>query len=541
MVFPLLGVEIACSYNARGPLCRSLNDQDFSFFRTALAEGGLDSNSIQSVSVFFINLIHSMNSPDQNITADVRKGSASVTDSDCGLLASRAGLVILLFYVVTNAALLLVVEESAQLLNGADAGTWHNPALALLKYGALVELDNPATPMTYRQPLYPLFDAALLWLGGGKSLIPIIVGQVMVLWITGLFARAMVNAWLPGYGLAALALVVFNPNAVATAHLIQSDTLYSLLITAALWAVLRYAREPSLRPALLAGLFLGLSCLVRPAAQYLILLLPLLLPILALAGGCGRPFAARVGQGVVAMAMAAMLVVPWMAHNAKAGKGFSLSPPVMMLAYAHVHVAYLEKYASMISLAEAHGKISAMEEAYVASWGAEWEGMSASKREKILTTYYIHTFFSYDLSVITKATAYGWGQFFGAAGAANFHNLLGLDAPSAFTAMREKNFESHFGSVIDALKRSSAAAVTISVMSLMFVIVLRALGLIGLAWMFMRRHYAVLLSCAGLIAYFAVFHLFIGNSRYRLPMEPALIFLALYGVDGLRARLRREG
>jgi len=67
------------------------------------------------------------------------------------------------------------------------------------------------------------------------------------------------------------------------------------------------------------------------------------------------------------------------------------------------------------------------------------------------------------------------------------------------------------------------------------------LGLIGLAWMFMKRHYAVLLACAGLITYFAVLHLFAGNSRYRLPVDPALIFLALYGVDGLRARLCREG
>jgi hypothetical protein len=39
----------------------------------------------------------------------------------------------------------------------------------------------------------------------------------------------------------------------------------------------------------------------------------------------------------------------------------------------------------------------------------------------------------------------------------------------------------------------------------------------------------------------AVFHLSVGNSRYRLPVEPALIFLALCGVDGLCARLRREG
>jgi hypothetical protein len=49
-----------------------------------------------------------------------------------------------------------------------------------------------------------------------------------------------------------------------------------------------------------------------------------------------------------------------------------------------------------------------------------------------------------------------------------------------------------------------------------------------------------LLSCAGLIIYFAIIHLFTGNSRYRLPVEPALILLALYGIDGLRVRLRRE-
>ena len=80
----------------------------------------------------------------------------------------------------------------------------------------------------------------------------------------------------------------------------------------------------------------------------------------------------------------------------------------------------------------------------------------------------------------------------------------------------------------------------ITVMALVFVVALRGLGLVGIAWMFMRRHYAVLLSCAGLIVYFAIIHLFTGNSRYRLPVEPALILLAHYGVDGLRARLCRE-
>ena len=456
-----------------------------------------------------------------------------------GLMTSRAGQAILILFVLVNLALLFAVEEGGQLLNGADAGTWHNPALALLKYGALVELDNPAISMTYRQPLFPLFDAAMLWLGGGKSLIPVILGQVVLLWITGLFSRAMVEIWLPRYGVVALALVVFNPNAVATAHLIQSDTLYSLFVTAALWAVLRYAKEPSLRPALLSGLFLGLACLVRPAAQYLVCILPLLFPLLALAGGHGRPYMGRIGQGAAAVAVAGVLVVPWMVHNAQAGKGFALSPPAMMLAYVQANVAYLEKYAAGVSLAEAERKTYGWENGYASARGAEWAAMSAREKKNALIGDYTRALFSYDPSVIAKGYVYGWAQFFGAAGAANFHNLLGLDASSAFTAMRERNFDSHLGSVIYALKRSSPAAVVVSVTALVFVIALRGLGLMGIVWMFMRRHYAVLLACVGLIAYFAVIHLFTGNSRYRLPVEPALIFLALYGVDGLRTRLRR--
>jgi len=245
-----------------------------------------------------------MSSPSQNHSPGTGTDSAPAGMDAGGLLEFRASWGVFLLFIMLNTALLVAVKEGGQLLNAADGGSWYNPARALLEYGAFVRLDDPATPMTYRQPLYPLFEAALLWLGGGVSLVPLVVGQIAVLWVTGLFARAMVNAWLPGYGVAALALVVFNPNALATVHLVQSDTLYALFITACLWAVLGYAREPSLRPALLGGLFLGLSCLVRPTAQYLIFLLPLLLPLLALAGSGGRSFAVRIGQGMTAAVVA---------------------------------------------------------------------------------------------------------------------------------------------------------------------------------------------------------------------------------------------
>jgi hypothetical protein len=145
----------------------------------------------------------------------------------------------------------------------------------------------------------------------------------------------------------------------------------------------------------------------------------------------------RIGQGAAAVAVAGVLVVPWMVHNAQAGKGFALSPPAMMLAYIQANVAYLEKYAAGVSLAEAERKTYGWENGYASARGAEWAAMSEREKKNALIGDYTRALFSYDLSVIAKGYVYGWAQFFGAAGAANFHNLLGLDASIA--ALRGEN------------------------------------------------------------------------------------------------------
>ena len=39
-----------------------------------------------------------------------------------------------------------------------------------------------------------------------------------------------------------------------------------------------------------------------------------------------------------------------------------------------------------------------------------------------------------------------------------------------------------------------------------------------------------------MISYFALVHLFVGNSRYRLAVEPALVLLFLYGIEAVWRR-----
>jgi glucose uptake protein GlcU len=48
--------------------------------------------------------------------------------------------------------------------------------------------------------------------------------------------------------------------------------------------------------------------------------------------------------------------------------------------------------------------------------------------------------------------------------------------------------------------------------------------------MIKKREYSLLLIIVGLITYFAMTALFVGNSRYRLPVEIGFVVLALYGL-----------
>lgn len=168
---------------------------------------------------------------------------------------------IALSYIVLNLFLMAgaVPGDASRLV--ADSETYLQAARALLEHGAFVQFDNPALPETFRAPGYPLFLAGVFWLSGGEALYPVIIVQILLLFLTGLMSRGIVESWLPGYGNVMLALVIFNPSAFILAQIVLADTLMAFFFVASLWAGLSFIRVPTLRTAVAAGIFLGLSSL----------------------------------------------------------------------------------------------------------------------------------------------------------------------------------------------------------------------------------------------------------------------------------------
>jgi len=399
----------------------------------------------------------------------------------------------------------------------------------LLKHGAFVTLNNPEILQTYRPPLYPMYEAFMLFIGN-NNIISIVIGQIVLLWLTGVITYRMVENILPGKGIVGLVLVIFNPNALGTAHLIQSDILYMFMVTTTLYCLFLYRSKGSFKLSILIGFLFGLTCLVRTSGQYLILLLPIIYIIVGLLQKSKQPLVTHLYNGLISTIIAIAVIFPWVQHNASAGWGYNLTTPEIKVVYFRDNVIYLESIQSNTSLGDASKKIKGDEQSYISSYAEKWLHMSKHDKLSSIATYYKKQLFTYDYNTVTKGFIDSWIGLFGAGGAANLHNLLALDGSRSIQTMSssEKHM-SRTDAVFDTLLKSNLVVISISLLSFIYVIVLRILGLIGLVRMIRCREYGVLFILSGVITYFMLIALFVGNSRYRLPIEPALIIMAVYG------------
>lgn len=448
-------------------------------------------------------------------------------------------------YLSLNVALAAFAVPGASLSQGGDAGSYWDPALALIKYGAFVQLDNPAEPNLYRTPLYPLMIAGLMH-AFGETPGAVVVVQLMLLFGVGLLFRDTVQDWLPGWENLGMALIVLNPNLVGTAHLIQSETLYLFFMTIGFWALLRVVREDfRWRNAVIIGVALAAACLAKPTSQFLVVLLPVALPMIAVCAGARSEWMRALFQGVTALALALAIMAPWASKLAAAGNGYSLSEHEIRYRFLWDQVVMLEANMHGLSYHEAEDRITApgsYHASVIEAQGEEWRKLNKVEQYAILERHGYRAIFSYPPGVIAKVMARSVAQFMVSGGAGNLHNLLGVDTARLNRVWFKTSQQNVSGMLKTFFGEAPLAALALSALALGFAVLARLIGFLGIIEMWRRGQYALVLTLVGLIGYFVAVHLFHGNSRYRIPVEPAMLLLVLYGLQmmwGWVARRRR--
>jgi 4-amino-4-deoxy-L-arabinose transferase-like glycosyltransferase len=438
----------------------------------------------------------------------------------------RFMLVVTVLFVFLNAVLLIFSGPTKQSID-ADSLTLYRMAIQFLNEGGFFEQQ--------RQPLYPMLMATIFWIFSLDNFVALIILQAGFLYITGVVIYFVAQEWIPRAAHWVFALTVLNPNALGNVHVPLADSLFSVLITIAVWCVLKFGISGKSGFIIATGGVLGLAVLTRPETKFLIYLLPLAAPLIVVANGRIRRIPVAVLAGLLAVAVAWTVALPWAVHNQSAGFGLVLNSGEKAADNARGHYALVEADRQKRVHHEVILDLYEQEKNLLIDAGLE--SSTKGQIREFLFGHYINRIFTSDPAILVRLYARAWTAQFASGGAQTLNTLLGIDISAQDKLMNRDDWLRRF---LDGLSGQSSVGVIITIFCIGFALVLRAAGLIGIVVMVVRRHWPLLIVILALVGFKALIHLFYGLSRYRLPVEPLLMILAVYGFDGMRAVLSRK-
>lgn len=199
-----------------------------------------------------------------------------------------------------------------------DAHDYNRLATALVETGEYV--TESGAPSSLRPPLYPAVLAGVYRVLGVHNYLAVAVLQALLSWAT-IFLSYWIGALLyrRETGVIAATLVGFYPSLLAFNMLLLSETLFTFLLTGAVFASLVLLRSPGIVSSIALGTCLGLGALTRSVLW--LCSAPVGVAILLLA--MYSPIRRFLSVGI-ALSVCAAVLAPWSWRNTRVQETFTL-------------------------------------------------------------------------------------------------------------------------------------------------------------------------------------------------------------------------
>lgn len=221
-------------------------------------------------------------------------------------MSARAALLVFAVALVLRLGYVALVHDGARDLLQPDSELYLSLGRDLVETGGFNRVTGLGIePETERMPGYPAFLALFRTHAGRDALWPVL-GQAVLDAGTCVLIALLAARLERRVGLLAGLLAAFNLNMIAAAGVILTDSLFLAAFTAWLLATVRLMERPTVPGAILAGLLLGATTMVRAVTQFM----PPVFALLVLYGvwrGRRRPAEAVV---IAAFAFVASLLIP---------------------------------------------------------------------------------------------------------------------------------------------------------------------------------------------------------------------------------------
>jgi len=447
-----------------------------------------------------------------------------------------------IYFIVCGAVFFFKVP-GAEIYAATDSMSYVDGANAFIEHGGYVHLNDPETVRTWNTPFYSIFIAAnILVFGEEIAIQAVLVWQILFLFLTAWLTYRILAPFSPTAALVAQIIILFNPNSLATVFLIQTETLFTLIVTLAVYLLFRPDRKISLGRGALIGLLLGLGAMTRPVLFYALIALPFIFPFLGLVSDgwkVRREWLKRdVTAGIAATLAMALIVLPWVWRNHQetgiatfvSNGGAYLWDNVSEIYQANDNLQLAELPSMMAaSAADALGPVLPSGELpeTVISQAMTTAALAEIRRQPAMD--------------LVRAEIHSIIRLYLSGGSSNVTRLFGLEPGNfAFNTFNEaRTTTGLLSGVTTVFKETPGTYFVVHVTPILIAIVLRGLGLLGIIELVRRKDWHMLSICFGVLLYFMAGYLFYGQSRFRVPLEPVLAMLSGFGFIYLIAVWRK--
>ena len=179
--------------------------------------------------------------------------------------------------------------------------------------------EENGVPTAYWPIGYPLFLAVIYWIFGHSYLVVHLINVLLSLcicFLTYMIAKRLVG---PVTARLSLVILVLFPGQIFYTNVVSSEILFTTLLLAMIFILLKTREQTSLLAPLIVGLLLGLLVMVRAVA----LILPLLIVLFYLKWG--RRSVVGLRNAMLAVLVTCLVLLPWMLRNKRVLDTFSIA------------------------------------------------------------------------------------------------------------------------------------------------------------------------------------------------------------------------
>ena len=370
-----------------------------------------------------------------------------------------------------------------------------------------------------------------------------------MLFITGIIARLLVSNFfnLKTSAYLVQGLLIFNPNSLITAHLIQSETLFTLLLAILLYYSFSFVRNVNIKNAIFTGIFCGLLALTRPSGLYILLAIPLLAFFSFVIEFKNEKLFEKLKERfyflLLLMITSALVLMPWYLRNYIETKEVFLSKnsgyyledqyiQLLRIGRGWSHLEATKHIDNKLSDYFERNNIDSLclEENMKTHWSCN----------DYLTNAVIHEIIKEPFANHIKALLDSWTYLYISGGASNYRNYLGLPGKNLITSFQKNNYEGIDG-IVKLIRSIDFQYLFIFVFTTLFAITSRIIGLIGIyAMITTKKMHLNLVILLGVTLVFTGMYLYLGQSRFRVPIEPILMIYTFLGYKLLKNRGKHD-